>query len=332
MHCLEARHLLDRGISPGTSEAVRTLLGFHLSGCPTCRAHRRRLDDQHLLSTLMVQPPPPAKQRPAPRRGRPARTAAHAAGSALVMLGALTLGGGQQAAVAAPAFRAGAKATPPAAAAHQAAAPAPAAELAAAPVAEASAGRAVDGIIATVELAVAQAGAEGAIQPAAIVPKEALASEVQTAAVLAVGQQLVIPALQQDSVAQQIAPSRVYTVRSGDTLWGIAVSQYGNGGLWGVIYNANREIIANPNLIYPNQQLVIPYVAPGQVPPSTPAGQPPQSGGLRPYYTVRSGDTLSGIAQTVYGNGNRYWEIFNANRNLLSDPNWIYPGQVLYVP
>ncbi len=45
-------------------------------------------------------------------------------------------------------------------------------------------------------------------------------------------------------------------------------------------------------------------------------------------YTVKSGDTLSKIAQDVYGNGD-YMKIFEANKPLLSDPNKIYPGQVL---
>ena len=48
-------------------------------------------------------------------------------------------------------------------------------------------------------------------------------------------------------------------------------------------------------------------------------------------YTVKSGDTLSKIAQEVYGNGD-YMKIFEANQPLLSDPNKIYPGQVLRIP
>lgn len=49
-------------------------------------------------------------------------------------------------------------------------------------------------------------------------------------------------------------------------------------------------------------------------------------------YTVKSGDTLSKIAKEMYGDANQYPKIFEANRPLLSDPNKIYPGQVLRIP
>jgi nucleoid-associated protein YgaU len=50
------------------------------------------------------------------------------------------------------------------------------------------------------------------------------------------------------------------------------------------------------------------------------------------FYTVKSGDTLSKIAKAQYGNAMKYMEIFEANQPMLSDPNKIYPGQVLRIP
>jgi nucleoid-associated protein YgaU len=50
------------------------------------------------------------------------------------------------------------------------------------------------------------------------------------------------------------------------------------------------------------------------------------------FYTVKSGDTLSKIAKMHYGDGNRYSAIFEANKPMLSDPDKIYPGQVLRIP
>ena len=49
-------------------------------------------------------------------------------------------------------------------------------------------------------------------------------------------------------------------------------------------------------------------------------------------YTVQPGDTLSAIAKKFLGNANEYMEIFNLNRDQLSDPDKIKPGQVLKIP
>ena len=49
-------------------------------------------------------------------------------------------------------------------------------------------------------------------------------------------------------------------------------------------------------------------------------------------YTVQPGDTLSKIAKQTLGDANAYHEIFNLNRDQLSDPDKIKPGQVLKLP
>lgn len=49
-------------------------------------------------------------------------------------------------------------------------------------------------------------------------------------------------------------------------------------------------------------------------------------------YVVVSGDTLSKISNQFYGTPNKYPQIFEANKPMLSDPNKIYPGQVLRIP
>lgn len=49
-------------------------------------------------------------------------------------------------------------------------------------------------------------------------------------------------------------------------------------------------------------------------------------------YTVVSGDSLSKIAKHVYGDANRWHDIFNANRDLLDNPDKIQPGQILKLP
>jgi nucleoid-associated protein YgaU len=54
------------------------------------------------------------------------------------------------------------------------------------------------------------------------------------------------------------AADRSYTVRSGDTLSGIAKREYGDAGQWKRIFEANRDKIDNPDLIHPGQELMIP--------------------------------------------------------------------------
>ncbi|MCP4007927.1 MAG: peptidoglycan-binding protein LysM [Proteobacteria bacterium] len=50
------------------------------------------------------------------------------------------------------------------------------------------------------------------------------------------------------------------------------------------------------------------------------------------YYTIVKGDTLWGIASEHLGNGSRHPEIFEANREVIKDPNLIYPGQKIRIP
>ena len=50
------------------------------------------------------------------------------------------------------------------------------------------------------------------------------------------------------------------------------------------------------------------------------------------FHTVEKGDTLWAVAEKHLGDGNRYNEIFEANRPMLSDPDKIYAGQMLRVP
>jgi nucleoid-associated protein YgaU len=49
-------------------------------------------------------------------------------------------------------------------------------------------------------------------------------------------------------------------------------------------------------------------------------------------YEVKSGDSLSRIAKQFYGSGNEWKRIFEANSDILKDPNKIFPGQKLKIP
>jgi nucleoid-associated protein YgaU len=104
---------------------------------------------------------------------------------------------------------------------------------------------------------------------------------------------------------------RPYAVKAGDTLRSIAQGFYGDENQWPRIFNANRDQIDDPNLIFPGQILRIP---------------------TDELYTVKAGDTLRSIAQQFYGDENQWPRIFDENRDQIDDPNVISVGQVLLIP
>jgi len=89
----------------------------------------------------------------------------------------------------------------------------------------------------------------------------------------------------------------------------------------------------NPSLDDVTLDLTVdPAAAP---PPATAAAAASVSGGSsagRRTYTVAAGDSLSKIAKSFYGNANQYMKIFEANKDKLSDPDKIKPGQELVIP
>ncbi|MGJ0485264.1 MAG: YidB family protein [Methylomicrobium sp.] len=75
---------------------------------------------------------------------------------------------------------------------------------------------------------------------------------------------------------------------------------------------------------------------PSQSPPApvsvAPSASAPATASSGKTYTVVSGDTLSGIAKRFYNDANQWPRIFDANRNILSNPDRISPGQNLRIP
>ena len=66
-------------------------------------------------------------------------------------------------------------------------------------------------------------------------------------------------------------------------------------------------------------------------PKPAPAPPPPPKPVER-IHEVVAGESLSKIALKYYGNGNKYMKIFEANRDILSNPDLIKPGQKLRIP
>lgn len=113
----------------------------------------------------------------------------------------------------------------------------------------------------------------------------------------------------------------IRTVTRGDSLWAIAGSVYGDPAQWPRIYEANRDRIADPDLIYPDQELVLPTLPLRAVAPPSPGA-----------HRVQAGDTLWDIAGEIYGDPLRWPEIYEANRDQIQNPHLIFPNQVFEVP
>jgi nucleoid-associated protein YgaU len=58
----------------------------------------------------------------------------------------------------------------------------------------------------------------------------------------------------------------------------------------------------------------------------------PGVGGPSGTYTVAKGDSLSKIAKHEYGDANQWRKIYEANKDVIKDPDLIYPGQSLRIP
>jgi nucleoid-associated protein YgaU len=98
------------------------------------------------------------------------------------------------------------------------------------------------------------------------------------------GWELLLPAPAKDEDEDEVV-----TVRRGDSLWQIAEDEYGDGAEWPRIYAANRDVVDDPDEIFPGQSLHVPGAAATRVPtkqapqtqpvdPGDPTGKPPGTG------------------------------------------------------
>jgi nucleoid-associated protein YgaU len=58
---------------------------------------------------------------------------------------------------------------------------------------------------------------------------------------------------------------------------------------------------------------------------------PPQTAQVE-FYVIQKGDSLSAVAKHFYGDANAYPKIFEANREVIKDPDLIFPGQKIRIP
>ena len=121
---------------------------------------------------------------------------------------------------------------------------------------------------------------------------------------------------------QQIRLSHVHIQDKKLFIQGVAPSEQAKNKVWDQIKQVNpnwaEELIADIS-IDPNAT-------------SAQAQGASVSGVQQRTYTVKPGDSLSKISKELYGDANEYLRIFEANRDVLSDPNKISPGQMLKIP
>lgn len=120
-------------------------------------------------------------------------------------------------------------------------------------------------------------------------------------------------------------PSHV--IVAGETLGSIALNYYGSISKYQALFEVNRNVLSNPNMIIAGQTIVLPDVldgTPRMVPQATAEGET--------LYTVQPGDTLGEIAVALYGSFAKYQAIFERNIDRVEDVNSIYVGQVLVLP
>jgi nucleoid-associated protein YgaU len=63
-----------------------------------------------------------------------------------------------------------------------------------------------------------------------------------------------------------------------------------------------------------------------------PGGNLPADNAYTQWHEVQAGESLSKIAKKYYGDASLYTDIFEANRDVLKDPDKIFPGQKLRIP
>ncbi|SEP83219.1 LysM peptidoglycan-binding domain-containing protein [Microlunatus flavus] len=117
---------------------------------------------------------------------------------------------------------------------------------------------------------------------------------------------------------------RVHVVTAGDDLWSLAERYYGRGQDWRRIAAANPDFLTGgPDRLRVGWRLVVPETG------SDASGRADDG---RPRVRVRPGDSLSAIAERELGDGDRWNELYRANRDQLADPDELPVGLVLRLP
>jgi LysM repeat protein len=133
-------------------------------------------------------------------------------------------------------------------------------------------------------------------------------------------------------VPEKAPPEKTYVVKPGDTLTKIATNMLpGKGGLKAILA-ANKDVLPDPHRLKVGMTLKIPNGVPAPAEPRA-AGKPDVlvPNDAKNEYVVQSGDTLERIARKLFNDGRKWREIYEWNREQLSDPGRLREGQVLKI-
>ncbi len=140
--------------------------------------------------------------------------------------------------------------------------------------------------------------------------------------------------LRVDTPSAQISRQRTVEVKAGDTLSELASKYLGSASRWDEILDANRDKLETATDLQVGMKLKMPEDArvdrtnnPAPAIARTQASNSPSK-----TYTVKAGDNLTKIAQITLRNGDRWREIFEANRDKLDSPDQVKVGQTLRIP
>lgn len=136
---------------------------------------------------------------------------------------------------------------------------------------------------------------------------------------------------------------RMVTVNEGETLSELAAKHLGSAGKWQLIMDVNTDVLKKPEQLRSGMKLRIPaepvievielatraLTGSGPTPPEAERVETPADNKT---YTVKEGDSLYRIAQKLLGDGDRYDEIYKANKDKLSSASDIQVGMKLKLP